>query len=1028
MNIDIVEKTGHIRVGSTNKISAIKYGEGNLYIGFNNGDLSIYNVTSAKGKEASSVQPTSKLGRRRSISIGSESIDEDTLTFDITFKNISKEGTPITRIDSIELTNDTSKSYLIIACVGAFRVYERIGGHLNLILELDEVRNYVDYVFISTERLLIVGLKAKIVVYKIVNKTRNIFQILKQGEIVLKDRFQAISSVRFGSKLFIGLLNDFLLFDIFTHELIPVVQSEEKALSLLAHSTSFNYFGISSSTPSTKIVSLGKDSTQVLILKDSRCISYDMKSQVLEVSPIRFTQVPLYACYIYPSYLLVVFQKKIEIIDYTSGSPVQRLETTGTNLITENQEHRCIYRVHGNDVYLYKQHPIQRQIDQYLSISGRDTTRTKNIKDPMSDLRVLGLERAITLVSKLSEDDHYFDSNNQQEEEIEKNPKKAKQLILRDLYKAKAMLLFGSYGKFHESLVSISIEWLISYHDILCLFPNFINGEAQIKGEKQSAPPMNHVSSYSSIKKLKAEDLKAGRNNNNKMVIETIPENDTQTIRSSRSVKSNFGIDSTSMTKFTKAVNNLIVYLTEQRRVLTNFLNDKENPHFPWKGVEITPKDIYPDEGQKNEDMLDNVSQIIDTSLFLCYFHTRPMLLGPLLRLPNNKCNAKVVNQNLLSNLHDHDGTVSIFIKELLDFYYGRGLHKDALEMLFKLSHDEDIHNDFEEYLQGPDLTIQYLQKLSNDDLELIFQFSFWILTEFKDDQLKYGQFIYMNDSFECEGYDQYRVVDFFVEVIKSEPLAIRYLEWLLFESDITLDRKDSTKFHTKLCLFYLKQIGNGPDSDYYYDKVYRFLETTDSYEPWTILRHISSDDDRLLRLTVFVHKKLGEHEKSIDVLYNQLDDLDAAIDYCVEMYINHHNEDLGRSLLHKLLEDLLEQPFQNAHHVQKLLESQGPKMSLTKVLASLPEAFPMKMLSAYLSQGLRENFSKLQDSRMECQLYKVGVVKLQDELLSARDQGYYLESSMQLCPICHKRLGYSVFAIDKNNNVVHYSCNSHSP
>lgn len=1022
MNIDIIEQSGHIRVGSSHKISAIKYGEGNLYVGFANGDLSIYNASKslAKGKEQP-VQPP-KLGRRRSTSTnhsGSDSIDEDNITFDITFKNISKENTPITRIETLDLGSDTNKSYLIVAGVSAFRVYERVGGHLNLILELEEVRNYVDFVFVSSERLLVVALKSKIVVYKIVNKSRNILQILKQGEAVLKDRIQALSPVRHESKLLVGLLSDFQLFDIFTHELTPLVQSEEKALALLAHSSSFNYFGISTSAPSTRIISLGPTLNQLLILKDTRSVTYNLESAVLEVSPIRFVQAPLYVSYIYPSYLLVVYQKKIEIVDYESGNSVQRLETSGNNLIAINSDHGCAYRVYGNEVYSYRQLPIQRQIDQYLSISGRDTTRTKNLKDSMSDLRVLGLERAITLVSKLSDNDEYFHS------EGENDPKKTKQLKIRDLYKAKAILLFGSYSKFHESLVNISIEWLVSYHDILNLFPNFLNAELQIQDE--NPPPLNHMSSYSLIKKVKVEELKVKRTSK---LIETIPENDTQTIKSaksSKSAKSTFGLDSTTMTKFTKAVNNLIVYLTEQRRVLTNFMNDKENPHFHWKGIEITPTDIYPGADDKNyKKLLDYVSEIIDTSLFLCYFHTRPMLLGPLLRLPNNKCNAKVVNRNLLSNLHDHDGTVSIFIKELLDFYFGRGLHKDALEMLFKLSHDEDIHNDFEEYLQGPDLTIQYLQKLSNKDLELIFQFSVWVLTEFRDDQLKYGEFIYMNDSFECEGYDQYRVLDFFVEVVKSDPLAIRYLEWLLFESDIALERKISTKFHTKLCLFYLKQIG-GPESKYYYDKVYRFLETTDSYEPWTILRHISSDDDRLLRLTVFVHKKLGEHEKSIDVLYNQLDDLDAAIDYCVDMYINHHNEDLGRTLLHKLLEDLLVQPSQNADQVQKLLELQGPKMSLTKVLASLPEEFPMRRLANYLSQGLRENFTSLQESRMESQLYKVGVVKLQDELLTARDQGYYLESSMQLCPICHKRLGYSVFAIDKNNNVVHYTCNSHN-
>ena len=121
------------------------------------------------------------------------------------------------------------------------------------------------------------------------------------------------------------------------------------------------------------------------------------------------------------------------------------------------------------------------------------------------------------------------------------------------------------------------------------------------------------------------------------------------------------------------------------------------------------------------------------------------MLLGPLLRLPNNHCNASVVNECLMSNIHNHVQQRELqqpnFIKELLDFYFTRGLHKDALEMLYRLSHndeEEETHsndddNAFDDFLKGPDLTIQYLKKMTNQDLDLVFQFSYWVIVEETD-------------------------------------------------------------------------------------------------------------------------------------------------------------------------------------------------------------------------------------------------------------------------------------------------------
>ena len=59
----------------------------------------------------------------------------------------------------------------------------------------------------------------------------------------------------------------------------------------------------------------------------------------------------------------------------------------------------------------------------------------------------------------------------------------------------------------------------------------------------------------------------------------------------------------------------------------------------------------------------------------------------------------------------------------------------------------------------------------------------------------------------------------------------------------------------------------------------------------------------------------------------------------------------------------------------------------------------------------------------MVSQLYKVGSTNLQYKVMTLQNEGYKIGSSKQPCAICNKRLGYSVFTITKDHEVVHYGC-----
>lgn len=1050
MNIDVILPYNRLNVALKSRISAVNYSQDRLYVGFANGDLTIYpGKTSGVASNSELKHPRHSKSFNDIKGLFHDNEQSQFFHFDTTFSNVTENNSAIDSISLLPIANDHNKTILAIQYSGTLKIFEKIGRHLSLIIHFEDVKPVTshEYVEIDDTKYLVIGAKKKLYIYQVVQKSRNITNFNKLREVTLKDKVKTISVV--ANKLLIGLVYDFMLIEFTDFEPKPLPFDETTPSNI--HNASFSYFGLSYSGPETRVINLSPN--EALIIKDTQVdrLKFVGERCIMNSTNIKLNALPLYVSLIEPTYLFVLFSKRAEIIDIDSGDLIQRFNHhISSNSIYATIQDKSIIIGSGNDVLQFQVLNFQTQIDQYLNIRGAvQVSSTKHLKDPRNDLRLIGLEKAILLVSKLDPEDGFFSSTNINDDDIDKNKKKL--LVLREFYKTKAIVLFESYSKYHESLVEIGSEWLLSYEDVLALFPDFLNGGSEPISDSNEENPFN---SNNVVKRVTLADIDVNKFSNmtdsgteneitqvmtNRSAIPTSPRASqpssfiTSPIKKSRGLPD---VKSQNVRKFVKAVNNLIVYLTDQRRIHFSFYNDKE---VEWKGVKVTPFDLYP-QLQKDgnwKQYIDRVATVVDTSLFLCYFHTKPMLLGPLLRLPNNHCNAKIVNDCLLVNLHRHNDQLKLFIKELLDFYFGRKLHADALEMLYELSHDKKIDHDdeFDAFLQGSDLTIQYLQKLNNDNLELIFKYSTWVLKESKEekDMIHNAELIFMNDLYECESYNNFKVLEFFLQVIKSNSLAIRYLEWLIYDSDVLEKQKGSMlKLHTKLCLLYLKNLKkldekDMEDEEFFanrnYIKLYSLLEKTNVYEPWTVLKNIPTTKDRFLKLTIFIYKRLGEHDKSIDVLFNQLDDLDAAMEYCSEVYYQPHSQETGEKLLHKLLEDLLMHYQENIDKIEKLLTLQGSKMSILRILTSLPNQFPMTKLSVFMTRNLRNTQELLHDSRIASQLYKVGQIKSYHKLLTCESEGYPIQSGKLLCGICNKKLGYTVLSVDKNNQVVHYNC-----
>ncbi|RLV95803.1 U3 small nucleolar RNA-associated protein 21 [Spathaspora sp. JA1] len=910
-------------------ITSIVNDGGKLYVGVNNGDLLVFTKASQDQDKPEQVQEQDSGKRLRSFNdVKTLFADNDTskmFSLSGNFKNVTRDGSSINSIHVLHITQ-LNKSIIGVCSDNGLTIFEIVGSHINQIFKLEESVSCL----LNVDRILYIGVKQRLLIFQILNKSRNLFSIVKIKELTMKDRIKTIDV--FEEQLLIGLTSDYCIVNQDTFEIIPVENTEE-----FTHSTSsFSLFGLTSNSPKLWTITQ-KDN--VLLIRDTQVVNIKL-DLTMNNSLVKFVSVPLAIINIAPIYLLVVYSKKLEIINIETGDLIQRfIHHINSNQIYVSVESACVSLCCNNDIIQFSVVPYERQLDQYLS-SGELT----------------GITQAISLVSKLSTE--FF------------NTDKEKLMKLRQLYSVKSKLLFNEYNKYHESLVEIGSEWIISFHDILSLFPSFLNGETSLFPQEEKPQDLTI------IQRIKVDDLRTD--------IESETDNDIETTTSNSKPK-----QSSHIRKFQKAVNNLIIYLTEQRRILAKF---QDNSTITWKGITITPRDIYPTQHDPVKfNQLQEVATIIDTSLFLCYFHVKPMLLGPLLRLPSNHCDSNVVNQVLQGNKANIN-----FIKELLDFYFGRDLHDDALKMLY------DNNNS--------DLIVQYLQKLSGDNLSLIFKYC--DLIEQSEERIRA---VFMNDSYQCESYDYEQVLQYLID----KKFGIIYLEWILFHSDYDISGKLLIKFETKLASLYLTDLKL---HDQYYDKLFNLLKNNSHYDPWEILKQIPTNQDKFLRLVIFIYKRLEEHEKSIDVLFNQLNDFENAMEYASDIYYTTSSQ-IGQSLFHKLVEDLLMNYIENLDKVSKLVTLHGSKMSIKKLLTQLPDTFPLYKLSQFLNMSFTKNHELLYNSKLKTQLYKVGTINMEDKLLNLTSEGYKINSSGQPCAVCNKRLGYAVFGVTKDNQVVHYGC-----
>lgn len=421
--------------------------------------------------------------------------------------------------------------------------------------------------------------------------------------------------------------------------------------------------------------------------------------------------------------------------------------------------------------------------------------------------------------------------------------------------------------------------------------------------------------------------------------------------------------------------------------------------------------------------------QIIDTTLLKCYLQTNDALVASLLRVKDNYCHIDESERAL--KMHQK-------YSELIILYDKKGMHRKALELLMRQAKKADSP------LKGHERTIQYLQHLGGEHLELIFEFAKWVLKEHPDDGLK----IFTEDLTETENLNRAQVLNYLCE---TEPdLVIPYLEFIIYKW-----KDENSIFHNTLVNKYCEKIlfllveykdslpeGHRPspagqesgELGQLRRKLLSFLEESKYYTVERFATYMMNKG--LYDEGAVVLGKLGRHEDALTIYTHILQNFSKAENYCLKNYNKDKpgNQDVYLILLKLYLPTSEKQrmdipaigyispPEPNIERALNILKEYSCQIDSFKALSLLPPIIPVSAVKNFLECVLHT----IQTRKYDVQLTK-SLLYSEHLQVQARRILYHsnklIVTDLDMCRVCQKRIGKSAFAHFPTGVTVHYSC-----
>ncbi|OMJ18420.1 Vacuolar morphogenesis protein 6 [Smittium culicis] len=276
--------------------------------------------------------------------------------------------------------------------------------------------------------------------------------------------------------------------------------------------------------------------------------------------------------------------------------------------------------------------------------------------------------------------------------------------------------------------------------EAISTFPKFISGELYVPDDSNDGnSAFGYFSSFFSLASNKSSKISSKDTSSEPISSESSNSSTSSpSITSNKSFKENASTSNNSRKANTHTYHNskesinellqgLMRYLIEHRRLIQATIDKKADLEYLSKTCLVNSSEsrsVIDDESTNSTSILDfslhtesfsvlDIAKYVDTTLLKVYLKIAPSLVGSLVRLVNY-CDIQETEKILLKNSR---------YKDLIDFYYCKGLHRKALDLLFKRGSDPD-----EFLLKGVMQTIYYLQKLPSSYLDLILEYFSWPL------------------------------------------------------------------------------------------------------------------------------------------------------------------------------------------------------------------------------------------------------------------------------------------------------------
>eukprot|EP01114_Cavostelium_apophysatum_P004200 TRINITY_DN1437_c0_g2_i2.p1 TRINITY_DN1437_c0_g2~~TRINITY_DN1437_c0_g2_i2.p1 ORF type:complete len:873 (+),score=238.27 TRINITY_DN1437_c0_g2_i2:146-2764(+) len=460
-----------------------------------------------------------------------------------------------------------------------------------------------------------------------------------------------------------------------------------------------------------------------------------------------------------------------------------------------------------------------------------------------------------------------------------------------------------------------------------------------------------------------------------------------------------------------KALVALTAYLLQLRTSLLSKPNSAEKKPATSRQVAKDDDDDY----ASTTDLL----TIVDTSLVKAYLKVNTSDLVTFLRKPN------------FCHVRECEKVLSSYKKfyELVLFYQSKGMHRQALELLSKLGQGVKGGND----LYGPSETVAYLRTLGKKNLDLILEFSRWVLLGYPDDALP----IFTTVRSEEESLPSVQILGHIKSLAPN--LVVPYLEHI-----ISIGRDATPDYHNELIFSYLDTVLNlkkdaaatpnprasarmgagneGGQLGATRKKLLAFLEESKYYNPEKMLSRFPFDD--LYEERALLLSRIDEHDKALQIYAYKLHDHQMAEKYCKKHYNPDKEEarDVYLSLFKVYLKSSEDKKELMVAPALALLNQHYQKIDVPKALELLPQNTPIEQLYNVFEAALRDNSKNRRNNQVIKNLLKSENLQIKEQMLNARSRVVKIGED-RMCPVCNKRVGLTVFACYPNGKVVHYFC-----